>query len=87
MKKYHKKLPIVLITEHDHCMDTPDNLDEKKMEFKVVGVLFAETKYAWYIATWILGNNLLDQNNEGFLILKTAKSKIKILGYLNESKK
>ena len=87
MKTYHKKLPIVVITATDHCMDTPNNLNENNMEFKVVGVLFAETKQAWYLATWILGNNLSDDNNEGFLILKTKNSKIKVVGYLGENLK
>lgn len=86
-KIYHKRLPIVVITSYDHCMDVPGNLDEEKMQFNVVGVLFAETNYAWYLATWILGNNLLDDNNEGFLILKTPRSKIKIVGYLNKKNK
>lgn len=83
-KKFHKRLPIVIITAVDHCMSTPVELDEADMGFKAIGVLFAETKKAWYLANWIFGENLADKDNEGFLIIKTPGAKIKIIGYLNK---
>jgi len=82
--KFHKKLPIVVIETIDHCMDVPNNLNENSMKFHVIGVLFAETKKAWYIASWIFNKDYTDNNNEGFMILKIPGSKIKILGHLNE---
>jgi len=83
-KKFHEKLPIVVITAIDHCMDKPSALSEEGMEFKAIGVLFAETSNAWYLANWIFGDNLVDDNNEGFLIIKTPGAKIKTIGYLDE---
>ncbi len=85
--RFHPKLPIVLIESVDHCMDTPVKLDEKNMQFHVVGVLFAETKKAWYLASWIMNKDYNDHNNEGFMILKMPGSKLKVLGYLNKAKK
>lgn len=84
--KFHKKLPIVLIENVDHCMDTPLNLNENKMKFHVTGVLFAETKRAWYVASWIFNKDYEDANNEGFMILKMPGAKIKVLGYLTHEK-
>jgi hypothetical protein len=83
-KKFHEKLPIVVITAVDHCMDKPSALSEELMEFKAIGVLFAETDNAWYLANWIFGDNLADDNNEGFLIIKTPGAKLKVVGYLEE---
>jgi hypothetical protein len=82
--KIHKSLPIVLIESVDHCMDTPNNLNENNMRFHVVGILFAETKRAWYVCTWLMGGDYRDHNNEGFMILKIPGSKLKVLGHLNE---
>jgi len=83
-KKFHEKLPIVVITAVFHCMDKPNALNEGGMEFKAIGILFAETKNAWYLANWIFGDNLADDNNEGFLIIKTPGAKLKVVGYLQE---
>lgn len=78
--KMHKDLPIVLIEAVDHCMDTPRNLREDQMKFQVVGILFAETKDAWYLASWLFMHDINDANNEGFMIVKTPGAKITVLG-------
>lgn len=78
--KLHKDLPIVLIQAIDHCMDTPRNLREDVMKFQVVGILFAETKDAWYLASWLFMKDINDANNEGFMIVKTPGATITVLG-------
>lgn len=80
--KMHKDLPIVLIEAVDHCMDTPRNLREDLMKFEVVGVLFAETKDAWYLCSWLFSRDINDGNNEGFMIVKTPGAKLTVLGKL-----
>jgi hypothetical protein len=82
--KFHKKLPIVLIEAVDHCMDVPVNLNENNMVFNTVGILFAETKNAWYVCSWMFQKRYEDANNEGFMIIKTPGAKLTILGHLND---
>jgi hypothetical protein len=81
--KYHKSLPIVVIEAIDHCMDTPRNLREDVMKFHVTGILFAETKDAWYLASWLFMKDINDANNEGFMIVKTPGAKLTVLGHVN----
>lgn len=79
----HKTLPVVVIEAIDHCMDVPRSLREDNMKFHVTGILFAETKDAWYLASWLFMKDINDANNEGFMIVKTPGAKITVLGHVN----
>lgn len=80
--KHHKKLPVVLITAADHYMASPHQQDNNLPVFSVVGILFKETKTTLHLATWVMGNNLSDEENEGFLIIKTPGYRKKVIGYV-----
>ncbi len=84
MKKVKKnKLPVVCISALDHFSEKPCNHSQLDPTFDVVGLLYKETKEAWYLATMVFEKNLADENNEGFVFIKTLGAKIKVIGYVS----
>lgn len=60
----------------DHCMN--DGLDLKPITCKAVGVLVAQDRKAYYVASWLAGEEI-DHNMESFTILKSAVTKMTTL--------
>lgn len=61
----------------DHAMQS--GADIKPIHCCVVGILFAEDKNAYYVATWLAEGNP-DNNMESFSILKKVITKLTYLG-------
>lgn len=66
-----KRLPVVCIEFHDHCMDTTSDL-KKPIYCQVFGVLYKEDELAYYVASWICDREVESANTEGFCILKST---------------
>lgn len=64
------KAPLVSLTFKDHCFDGGDSIEP--IECTVMGALYKEDKDAYYIVSWVAGNNPNDSNSDCYAILKSA---------------
>jgi len=70
--KVRVRCPIVCIRFLDHTFHDGEPEQAAPLECEVYGVLWREDKKAYYVATWISEQNLLNSNNDTYCILKSA---------------
>ena len=74
-----KKPFVACIKFYDHSMvNGNETQDLEPIICEVYGVIYKETKLAYYIASWVT-NGILDHNTEQFVILKSAVLKVRRL--------
>lgn len=78
-KRTKKQLPVVWVEFLDHAHQTGSLLEFSPCKCEVFGVLYKEDKTAYYVASWVTGSDITDDNNEAFCILKSAVTAFEIL--------
>lgn len=64
------KAPLVALTFLDHCFDNGEDI--RPIECTVMGALYKEDKDAYYVVSWVAGNNPSDSNSDCYAILKST---------------
>ena len=72
-----QKFKLVHLEFWDHVSGPGDDADPLKCE--VVGILYKETKLAYYIASWICDEEIRNQNSEVYAILKSTVTKKRVI--------
>lgn len=71
MKKI-KKRPVVL-RFWDHCNFSGESIEAfRPLECEVVGYLVGETKLAYHVVVWVSEDDVLSENTDGYVVLKST---------------